>query len=330
MRIKFFTEGGKGIGFGHISRCLSLCQAFEEFSKECIFIVKGGEEVKEVIHVPLKLMDWVENLNSFEKELEDAQIVIVDSYLAKQEHYQIACAKAEKCLFVDDFNRLEYPCGYVLNGSVYAGELNYPIKNSVYYLLGTQYTPLRRAFWHVEKKDIGMQIERILITFGGDDAQNMTFRVVKHLEDVFPHIDKLVVIGSGFKNRSQILSLKSNKVRIYQNLSEEDMKTLMVLCDMAVSAGGQTTYELARVGLPSVLVAVAQNQLLNCLSWEKVGFALYAGWWEDDMLLDKIAKYIRSLEDANIRLKMSEVGRLLVDGQGARRVAYKMVNYPTL
>lgn len=325
MRVKFFTEGGKGIGLGHVTRCLSLCQAFEELSQDCIFIVKGGEEVRGVINVPLKLIDWVENLNSFEKELEDSQVVIIDSYLAKQEHYQIACAKVEKCLFVDDFNRLEYPCGHVLNGSVYARELNYPIKNSVSYLLGTKYMPLRRAFWHVEKKDTDVQIGKILITFGGDDSKNMTFKVVKHFEDVFPHIEKFVVIGSGFKNRSEILSLRSNRVRIYQNLSAEDMKDLMVLCDVAVSAGGQTTYELARVGLPSVLVAVAENQLLNCLSWEKVGFALYAGWWEDGILLDKVVKYIRSLEDANIRLKMSKVGRLLVDGQGARRVAYKML-----
>ncbi|MCS7284832.1 MAG: UDP-2,4-diacetamido-2,4,6-trideoxy-beta-L-altropyranose hydrolase [Hydrogenobacter thermophilus] len=324
MRVKFFTEGGKGIGFGHLMRCLSLCQAFEEVSGECLFVIRGTEEVRTALNRPLKLLDWLEDIELFERELKDAHLIVIDSYLAKPEHYEISCKKAGRNLFIDDFGRMAYPCGYVLNGSVYAKDLNYPQRRDVVYLLGSEYTPLRRAFWEVQQKEIREKVEKVLITFGGDDSKGMTRKVVNALEREFPYLEKLVVVGSSYKNREELYALASEKVKIYENLPAEGMKNLMLKADIAISAGGQTTYELAAVGVPSVLVAVADNQLLNCKSWHKEGFALYAGWWEDENIEEMVLAAVEKLLKHQLRLFSSTVGRRLVDGQGARRVAHKI------
>lgn len=321
MKIKFFTEGGKNIGIGHLTRCLSLCQAFEEKGGECLFVVKGGDEVKQILDKSLKLLDWVNNINEFEMELNNCDVVVVDSYLAKLKHYQLVCEKVKYKLFIDDFLRLDYPCGTVLNGSIYAKELNYHQQNNVMYLLGTEYIPLRKAFWDVEEKVIKDKIEKILISFGGDDSKNMTPKVIKLLEENFPELEKLVVVGAGFVNKEDIYTFASNRVKVYENLTAEEMKTLMLEVDLAVSAGGQTTYELARVGLPSILIAVADNQLMNCTGWEKVDFGKYAGWWKDRKTFENLIYFMKELQEVEIRQKMSNIGRLLVDGQGARRVA---------
>ena len=321
MKVKFFTEGGRGIGIGHLTRCLSLCQAFEEKGGECHFVVKGDEKVKGIVKQNLKLLDWVNDFHIYEQELEGADVVVIDSYMATLKHYFLACEKAKGSLFIDDFLRLEYPCGVVLNGSVYVQELNYPHKDSVEYLLGTRYIPLRKSFWEVEEKPIKDKVENILITFGGDDSRDMTPKVLMLLDKHFPHLKKLVVVGPEFRNRENVYSFYSENVIIYENIQAEQMKNLMMQSDIAISAGGQTTYELARVGLPSVLVAVADNQLMNCMGWSKTGFAKYAGWWEDDKIFDNIVKAIKELMDINVRLSISEIGRSLVDGQGGRRVA---------
>ncbi|RMH01874.1 MAG: UDP-2,4-diacetamido-2,4,6-trideoxy-beta-L-altropyranose hydrolase, partial [Aquificota bacterium] len=327
MKVKLFTEGGKNIGFGHITRCLSLCEAFEEKGGTCLFVIKGGKEVQALLNKPLKLLDWVENLDAFEEELKDVDALIIDSYLAKREHYELACKRVKRCLFVDDFNRLEYPCGLVLNGSVYAHELEYPKKEGVSYLLGTEYIPLRRAFWHVEEKEIKDEVKRILITFGGDDSKGMSLRIVKMLEENFPEVEKLVVVGAGFKEKERLYSFASERLRLYENLSAEEMKNLMLSADLAISAGGQTTYELARVGLPAVLVAVAENQLLNCKSWEREGFAIWAGWWEDKNLEERIREALLLLWSKKERLVRHYAGRRLVDGKGAIRAVEELLDY---
>lgn len=325
MKIKFFTEGGKKIGMGHLTRCLSLCQAFEEKGRECLFVVKGGDEVRQIVHKPMKLLDWVNNIDDFESELDNCDVVVIDSYSAEPKHYQLVCEKVKYRLFIDDFSRIEYPCGIVLNGSIYAKDINYPKKSGIIYLLGTEYTPLRKAFWDVEDKIIRDKVEKVLISFGGDDSKNMTPKVVKLLEENFPELEKLVVVGAGFVNKEEIYAFSSKGVKIYENLSAEEMKSLMLDADVAVSAGGQTTYELARIGVPSILVAVADNQLMNCKGWEKVGFAKYAGWWEDGKAFENLIYYLKNLQNFEIRYKMSNIGRSLVDGQGARMVANEII-----
>ena len=54
-------------------------------------------------------------------------------------------------------------------------------------------------------------------------------------------------------------------------------------------------YELARVGVPTMALAVAENQMYNVIGWQKAGFIEYAGWWEDPDLLYNIEKMLRKL-----------------------------------
>lgn len=326
MRVKFFTEGGTNIGIGHITRCLSLCQAFEEYEINCHFVIKGDEELKDILaDRKTNFLDWIEDSKAFEKEIQDAQIVIIDSYLADIKNYEIVCQSKKKALFIDDYNRLDYPCGYILNGSIGIDEKHYSKKEGLIYLLGTKYIPLRKPFWDVEKKEIRKNIKKILITFGGDDSENMTLKILKLLQREYYEFEKLVVVSSLFREKKEIYKLASDKIKIFENLDAEGMKNLMLTADIAISAGGQTTYELARVGVPSILIAVSDNQVGNCHGWEKANFAKYAGWWSDTKTQENLIYYLKELEDFEIRRKMSSTGRSLVDGQGARRVVRKIL-----
>ena len=326
MKVKFFTEGGKNIGIGHLTRCLSLCQAFEEQGNKCFFVVKGNETIKNFLtEREIKISDWINDLKNFEREVYDTDIVVIDSYLAGVENYRIVCESGKKSLFIDDYNRIPYPCGVVLNGGVHAKELNYSENKKCQYLLGTEYIPLRKPFWDVEEKSIKKHIERILITFGGDDSENMTFKILNILKNENPEVEILVIISSIFKNKEQIFLLANDKIKILENLDAEGVRNLMLSADIAISAGGQTTYELARVGIPSILIAVSDNQLHNCKGWHKVGFAKYAGWFQDKKTIENLIYYFRELKDFSIRKKMSKKGRILVDGQGARRVIKKIM-----
>ena len=68
-------------------------------------------------------------------------------------------------------------------------------------------------------------------------------------------------------------------------------------------------YELARVGVPTIAVAIIENQLNNINGWNEAGFIEYAGWWDDDALPARLALSMAKLADEKIRLWMSRIGR---------------------
>ena len=98
------------------------------------------------------------------------------------------------------------------------------------------------------------------------------------------------------------------------------MKQAMLDSDIAISAGGQTLYELARVGVPAMAIVVAENQMNNVRGWQKAGFIEYAGWWDDKHLPDMLIAGLRVLNNFHVRRNRSFKGREHVDGLGAKRI----------
>jgi len=105
-----------------------------------------------------------------------------------------------------------------------------------------------------------------------------------------------------------------------KNLDAEGMLNLMLKADICVSAGGQTTYELARVGIPTIGICFAENQRLNLEAWRDGGFIDYIGWYNDGHLLEKIEGAIDKFLPYKERIKSSQIGRDSVDGKGVARI----------
>jgi spore coat polysaccharide biosynthesis predicted glycosyltransferase SpsG len=103
------------------------------------------------------------------------------------------------------------------------------------------------------------------------------------------------------------------------------MKQIMETSDMAVSAGGQTLYELARMGVPTIAVSIIDNQQYDIDGLLKAGFIEYAGSWEDEHLEDAIVRACYLLSGREERLKRSVIGRAIVDGLGASRIVDRVI-----
>ena len=327
-KVLILTEGSQDIGFGHLTRCLSIAQAFEEKGIQPFFVVYGDSTVGKVLNgVPHEVFAWFENLERLERFLKGTDIVVVDSYKAPLGVYQTIASTSKVALYIDDYRRLEYPQGIVLNPTVGAEDFIYPKGEGKDYLLGAKYIPLRKPFWDVPPKRVNQKVKKVLITFGGDDLRGLTPKVLKLLNDQFGELKKFVVIGGGFKRETveQIKGLKDQKTELIFNADAELMKDLMVESDIAVSAGGQTLYELARVGTPAVAVGVVDNQKYNLQNWQKLGFIEFAGYWNSTDLEIQILEGINKLLPYGERLKRFNLGRSLVDGQGARRVVFYLL-----
>jgi len=320
MKVCIITEGSAKLGFGHISRCTSLYQAFEEKKIIPNFIINGDDIASSMEVKNYFILDWVKNESALIKQIKNSEIAIVDSYLAGFPIYEKIVENVKLAVFIDDNMRINYPDGIVINGNVHALELNYYKRPGIEYLLGSQYSMLKKDFWDIPLRSVDNEIKTILITLGGSDLRNLTPKILKLLTDEFPEIFKKVIIGSSFKNIMEIENVadKSSEL-IYFPLTPR-MKKEILTSDIAITTGGQTVYELAALGVPAITIAVAVNQLHNAKSFDKLGYNYYAGWWEDKNLITNIKERILDLKNRKTRNIMIEKGRNIIKPDGSRRI----------
>ncbi len=327
MKIIIITEGGKDIGFGHIIRCLSLYEAFKERGMLPEFIISGDNNIEYLFKdVNCQIFNWLGERNKLFTIIKDADIAIIDSYLADISLYNKIANLVKISVYIDDNKRLDYPKGIVLNGNIHAETLKYPKKDGITYLLGAKYTPLRKEFWEVPEKKIKENIKSIMVTFGGDDAKNMTPKILKLLNEKYPELNKSVIIGRAFQDIDEIKKCADKNTNLIYYPDAEKMMEIMLESDIAISAGGQTLYELARVGVPTIGICVAENQLGNIKEWEKIGFLEYAGWYNEGNITTEINKLLKNLESIKIRESKSKIGRKFIDGKGSLRMTDGIIN----
>jgi spore coat polysaccharide biosynthesis predicted glycosyltransferase SpsG len=170
-------------------------------------------------------------------------------------------------------------------------------------------------------------VERILITVGGSDAQGLSAR----LADLACRgagggvLD--VVVGPFVTDVAPLEALAaSRRGRVRLHRSPQQMRDLMLNADLAISAGGQTLFELAATATPTVAVQVAPNQAPNLRALAARGALWLAGEPSDPGLDESVVAGIGALREAAIRARMGDRGRAAVDGRGTARVAEAMLD----
>lgn len=309
MKIVIVTEGGKNIGFGHITRCISLYQAFEEQGVKPELVINGDVSISTVLDgKDCKVLNWLIEKEKLLMILKDTDIVIIDSYLGDAVLYNeiSGICKNVTLVMIDDYMRMDYPKGIVVNPSIYGDKLNYPKKDDMFYLTGKDYIILRSEFWNLPKKPIAKKIRQVLITFGGMNYADLMARVIEYLKARFDFNFRLVDSGQHKVDSGTIVRL-------------------MLESDLCISGGGQTINELIRAGVPTIGICLSENQRRNLEAWHEKGIIEYAGHCDDMKLLENIEAGIKKLASQKSRLEISDLGRTLIDGQGPRRLVKEIL-----
>lgn len=141
MNVVILTEGGTDKGFGHVARCSSIYQAFKQYNIRPKFIINGDESLKSILYdVDFEIIDWLDDLS----RIPESDIIIVDSYLVDIETCTFINTKSNLTVYIDDNNRLTYPEGIIVNGTLDISNMNYPKRDDVKYLVGNEFIPLRK------------------------------------------------------------------------------------------------------------------------------------------------------------------------------------------
>ena len=253
MNIAFRVDISESIGTGHYMRMSVLAEAFADLG--CTFQFFKGEDE------PVDYCGF--------------DIVIIDTYEVNDAY--IAGLKASDRVVVcyDDNSLYTYCCDVLLNANFHASKLAFRIVGvPPRQLLGTAYALLRKEFSNALPIKVNRIVKNIFICFGGSDLQHFTTVAIKALKDI-PNVKLTVVLGAYTTCDVEVAKLASKKVCVVK--TPHNIVDVMVSCDMAVTAGGSMVYELASLGLPTVIVTQADNQHLIAQYLEENNLMRWAG-----------------------------------------------------
>ncbi|MGB3750059.1 MAG: DUF354 domain-containing protein [Arcobacteraceae bacterium] len=326
--LTIITEGGKTFGLGHITRCLSISSAFKKFNYDVNFIINGDDSVIPMLNDRYIIFNWLKDESMLIDNIKQSTLVLIDSIKISDCQILKIQKLHKKLIFIDDDKRRNIlNTGFVLYWTVLSEEKNYfnPKKENVKYLIGSKYTPLRGEFNKAKKNDINENIKNILITFGGSDIRNLTPLILNNLVKRFPLIEKNIIIGPGFDNKKEIEKYKDNYTNFIFNANTQQMITLMQENDIAIACGGQTLYELAKIGTPTIAILVVDNAKDDTLGWNEVGTLDYIGTWEDIDLIDNLITSISTLKNRKLRLKMQQNSLPYISDNGTSLLVTKII-----
>lgn len=188
--------------------------------------------------------------------------------------------------------------------------------------------PVRQQFCEAARRyTLPENVTDILITTGGGDKDNIAGQILRELcEHSLAEVPVRyhLVIGKFNPNREKLEQYASEQNNVVLHCDVKDMAGLMTACQLAVTAGGTTIYELSVLGVPFVCFSYAENQegLTEWLGKQKK--AGYAGKWHytPEETRKAIGSWCRNVcENRELRQRTYEAERILIDGQGAARIA---------
>lgn len=337
--IIFFCDASPTIGFGHLNRCLTLADTLYSFGEPCVMLgpsKKYNQSSKKPI-----FKRWVEQGDVWKSSVQAAELlvevadeysscmVVLDDYRVDDEFQRRLKKSNIRYLLFDNGKREKIYADVILNTNPIVSKDNYKHKllnSKAALLLGPKYSVLRSEFPPSVSKSTNL-IKKVLITFGGgDDRGAILFVLDVLLKKQTKGIEFIVVSGKNNPNNHNIDQwIKSYGFgNVDLQINPDFIAELFASCDFAIMAGGSTVYEIASIGLPMILIAIADNQVKHSHDWSQVSESIkFLGNLEDLQTKTLVEAFNQFASSQPIR--HNQTSKKIVDGLGRFRVASEIV-----
>lgn len=326
-RALFRLEAGARIGMGHAIRCLALAQELQTRGWSCRFAVNEGARALIEAISPVEV-DILEN-DGFGDPAElragvpdGADVLVVDSYEIDA-RYEAACRKlAPKIVVIDDLADREHDADALFDATYGRDPKDYAklLPKGVKAAAGPAYALLAAGFAKARaqallRRSNAAGVKRILVTLGGAPPASFLRRLALSAREGAPGARVDVAAGAS----EGTLTFTDPEVVVHRG--RVDMVALTAEADLALGAGGGSSWERCALGLPAIMVEIADNQKTVTRALDAAGAAVRAGRFEA-VGRPALAKLVAELAADGPRLAaMSAAAARLCDGLGARRIA---------
>ncbi len=328
------VDANLDIGMGHFMRCLALAQAWQRYEGHVTFTISGDQLKQRVENMGMDYstllvepgsMDDARLLVETCKKL-GADWIIVDGYHFKSDYHAYLKECGFNLLIIDDEGKLDYyHADIILNQNLHASlDLYNNISESTVLLLGADYVLLRKEFlrWRGWTREFKPLVNHLLITLGGSDKNNYTLKIIEALALLsVENLDVIVLVGVNnphIKCLRDAFSKYTLKIDIRQNVG--DMPGIMAWADLAFSSGGITVWEMAFMGLPTIVGATSPVEELLIEGLNNYNLFCNVGKIDSIGVSDLSQVFKELLSNREKRMFMSDRGKNFVDGYGVDRV----------
>lgn len=363
MRIAFRVDSSINMGSGHLMRCLTLANELKHRGADVIFISRAHpgnliSRLEEAFYFVSRLPasnDSSECISNdyaawlgVTQEQDAAETLlalgdhgydwlVVDHYGLDVNWERIVRPAVSQILVIDDLANRQHDCDVLLDQNYFGNATDTRYQNRIpthckglfgsrYALLQSDYATLRKVYLPRDG-----QINRVLVFFGASDPGDQTSKLLEVLSHSdIAHLVVDIVIGANHPNPENIVKMVAVRSRTTLHQNIPSLAGLMVRADLFIGAGGATTWERMSLGLPSLVISIAENQqeFTQILSADGFQFSLPNGkmtssteWYEAiSELLNNPGRVKQVAEKAN----------KLVDGLGLKRIASLMFGLKAL
>lgn len=328
-RVFFYSDCGPEIGGGHVMRSLALAEALAERGAACAFAatpmaagilerygagaVQAAPSGADLASVREAAARW------------GGDWLCLDHYRLSREDEAALRGGARRLAVIDDLAQRPRDADLVLDPSYGRTEADYRplLPPGAAILTGPAYALLRPQFAEAREAALarrgGGPVRRGLVSMGLTDVDGITERVVRALLPIIGLVNLDVVVGGAAPSLRPLRAMSLHDPRVRLHIDARDMAALIARADLAVGAGGSSTWERACLGLPSITLVLADNQrsLAQALAHDGASRAVEAEALET-ALADA---WLGLAENPVSRMRMAAQGAALCDGLGAARAA---------
>lgn len=355
MIVGFRVDASNVIGTGHVMRCLALAYRLRHagdtvffFCRELpgnlcndleargfsVFRLIGDEmEVTTMHGNQCNYAAWLgttwqlDALKTYSllEPLAPLDWLVVDHYAIDACWEKILRPLTKKILVIDDLFDRQHDADILVNQNIVGGfEESYQalLPDYCHQLLGPRYALLQNHYQELRNRTPPRngKVNRILIYFGGVDAPNLTGRSLEALRAVGQgglHIDVVLPLAGIHRELVVKLAESMSGVTIHDNLPS--LAKLLASADLAIGAGGTTSWERLCLGLPSVIITLADNQVMIAESLQANNLSYWLGH-HDEVSIETIGNALHSLLLQDDIHDWSARCRATVDGKGVDRI----------
>lgn len=358
----FRVDASLKIGTGHVMRCLTLARGLRNRGAQCHFICRAldGHLGAMIAAQGFKLhllpapsippssagseSDWAE-VPAHQDAKQTREVldvlapnwVVVDHYGFATDWQEQALPQGCRLMVIDDLANRPHRADILLDVNLGREKQDYEdlVPATCKTLTGPAYALLRpdyadnRARVLVDRAT--RRLRNILISMGGVDLPDATSQVLETLAGVtLPEDCRVtVVMGAVAPSLAKVRTLAAKmpfpcKVLV----SVDNVHSLMAAADLAIGAVGGTTWERCALGLPTLMLTIAANQLPGARAVDKAGAAVLLGDVGDADWPKKLAREILAISDAGRLQHMAETCAAICDGDGTSRVIATILDGP--
>lgn len=362
MKVAFRADASVHIGTGHVMRCLTLADELTYQGHECLFVCRehqghlgdlitskgygltllpshsaNGPESRDASSDNYALwlgVPWQEDARQTFDVLTQwkPEWLVVDHYALDAKWERALANAVGSIMVIDDLANRPHQCALLLDQNLGRKVSDYDelLPVDCQRLIGPRYALLRPEFAELRERSLARrqkpEIKRILISLGGVDRTNVTGRVLDALvESTLPHdIELDIVMGAAAPFLNDVrLQAAELPFRAIVSVNVEDMAARMYLADLSIGAVGSTSWERCCMGLPAILMVLAENQKSAAEALKRSGAVIIT---DSGLGIRAELETLLSPSACEYTLnRMVQLGSGMVQGDGCVRVTNELI-----